>query len=144
MAPTHKEVNKIHSVKIRRLTTDACILMKWTHHPPLTTPLSPFNLLGFIFTRTIPTSDRTRGCQIHLTQNIGIISKTSLQGEQSYRTSTLHVAFTVQKVTLTIPWCRAKRNYRQRESTTQRLCANHALASARLAMHRKWRSSNYA
>ena len=29
---------------------------------------------------------------------------------------------TAQKVTLTIPWCRAKWNYRQRESTTQTVC----------------------
>ena len=36
MAQTHKEVNKIHPVEIRRLTTDACIHMKRTHHPPLT------------------------------------------------------------------------------------------------------------
>ena len=35
MAQTHKEVNRIHSVKIRRLTTDACIIMKRTHHPLL-------------------------------------------------------------------------------------------------------------
>ena len=81
----------------------------------------------------IPSSDCTRGYSIHLTQNIGIISNTSSQGELSYRASSLHVAFmTAQKVTLTIPWCRAKWNYRQRESTTQRLCENHALTSARL------------
>ena len=141
MAQTHKKINKIRSVEIWSLTTDVCIHMKRTHHPPLTTPLSAFNLLGIILTRTIPTSDRTRGCSIHLTQNIGIISNASSQGELSYRISSLHVAFTAQKVTLTIPWCRAKWNYRHRESTTQRLCANHALASARLAMHRKWRSS---
>ena len=38
MAQTHvhKKMNKIHSVEIRSLTTDACILMKRTHHPPLT------------------------------------------------------------------------------------------------------------
>ena len=105
---------------------------------------TPVNLLGFILTRMIPTSDRTRGCSIHLTQNIGIISNTSSQGKLFYLASSLHVAFTAQKVVLTIPWCRAKWNYRQRESTTQRLCENHALTSARLAMHRKWRSSNYA
>jgi len=35
MAQTHKKVNKIHSVEIRSLTTDACIHMKRTHHPPL-------------------------------------------------------------------------------------------------------------
>ncbi|CAH3186502.1 unnamed protein product, partial [Porites lobata] len=40
----------------------------------------------------IPTSDRTRGCSIHLTQNIGIISNASSQGELSYRISSLHVA----------------------------------------------------
>ena len=109
MAQTHKKINKIHSVEIRSLTTDVCIHMKRTHHPPLTTPLSAFNLLGIILTRTIPTSDRARGCSIHLTQNIGIISNTSPQGELSYRASSLHVAFmTAQKVTLTIPWCRAK------------------------------------
>ena len=34
MAQTHKKVNKIHSVEIRSLTTDACIHMKKTHHPP--------------------------------------------------------------------------------------------------------------
>ena len=139
MAQTHKKVNKIHSVEIRSLTTDACIHMKRTHHLPSDTPL---NLLGFIFTRMIPSSDCTRGYSIHLTQNIGIISNTCSQGELSYRASSLHVAFmTAQKVTLTIPWCRAKWNYRQRESTTQRLCASHALTSASLAMHRKWRSS---
>ena len=108
MAQTHKKINKIHSVEIRSLTTDACIHMKRTHHPPLTTPLSTFNLLGIIFTRMIPSSDRTRGCSIHLTQNIGIIFNTSSQGELSYRASSLHVAFTAQKVILTIPWCRAK------------------------------------
>ena len=109
MAQTHKKINKIHSVEIRSLTTDVCIHMKRTHHPPLTTPLSAFNLLGIILTRTIPTSDRARGCSIHLTQNIGIISNTSSQGELSYRASSLHVAFmTAQKVTLTIPWCRTK------------------------------------
>ena len=109
MAQTHRKINKIHSVEIRSLTTDVCIHMKRTHHPPLTTPLSAFNLLGIILTRTTPTSDRARGCSIHLTQNIGIISNTSPQGELSYRASSLHVAFmTVQKVTLTIPWCRAK------------------------------------
>ena len=138
MAQTHKKINKIHSVEIRSLTTDAWIHMKRTHHPPLTTPLSTFNLLGIIFTWMIPSSDRTRGCSIHLTQNIGIIFNTSSQGELSYRASSLHVAFTAQKVILTIPWCRAKWNYRQRESTTLRLCENHALTSARLAMHRKW------
>ena len=132
MAQTHKKMNKIHSVEIRSLTTDACILMKRTHHPPLTTPLSALNLLGIILTRTIPTSDRTRGFSIHLTQNIGIISNTPAQGELSYLASSLHVAFTAQKVILTILWCRAKWNYRQRESTTQRLCENHALTSARL------------
>ena len=132
MAQTHQKINKIHSVEIRRLTTDACIHMKRTHHPPLTTPLSTFNLLGIIFTWMIPSSDRTRGCSIHLTQNIGIIFNTSSQGELSYRASSLHVAFTAQKVILTILWCRAKWNYRQRESTTQRLCENHALTSARL------------
>ena len=138
---THKKINKIHSVEIRSLTPDACIHMKGTHHPLLTTPLSAFNLFGIILTRTIPTSDRTRGCSIHLTQNIGIISNTSSQGELSYLASSLHVAFTAQKVRLTILRCRAKWNYRQRESTTQRLCVNQALTSARLAMHRKWRSS---
>ena len=138
---THKKINKIHSVEIRSLTTDACIHIKRTHHPPLTTPLSAFNLLGIILTRTIPTSDRTRGCSIHLTQNIGIISNTSSQGELSYLASSLHVAFTAQKVRLAIPWCRAKWNYKQRESTTQSLCENHAFTSARFAMDRKWRSS---
>ena len=141
VAQTHKKINKIHSVEIRNLTTDTCIDMKRTHHPPLTTPLSAFNVLDIILTRTIPTSDRTRGCSIHRTQNIAIISNTSSQGELSYLASSLHVAFTAQKVTLTIPWCRAKWNYRQRESTTQSLCENHALTSARLAMNRKWRSS---
>ena len=132
MAQTHKKINKIHSVEIQSLTTDAFIHMKRTHHPLLTTPLSTFNLLGIIFTWMIPSSDRTRGCLIHVTQNIGIISNTSSQGELSYRVSSLHVAFTAQKVRLTILWCRAKWNYRQRESTTQRLCENHALTSARL------------
>ena len=81
----------------------------------------------------IPSSDRTGGYSIHITQNIGIISNTSSQGELSYRASSLHVAFmTAQRVTLTIPWCREKWNYRKRESTKQRLCANHALTSARL------------
>ena len=141
MAQTHKKINKIHSVEIQSLTTDACIHMKRTHHPLLTTPLSTFNLLGIIFTRMIPSSDRTRGCLIHVTQNIGIISNTSSQGELSYRVSSLHVAFTAQKVRLTILWCRAKWNYRQRESTTQRQCANHALRLARPPMDRKWRSS---
>ena len=141
MAQTHRKINKIHSVEIRSLTTDVCIHMKRTHHPPLTTPLSAFNLLGIILTRTIPTSDRARGCSIHLTQNIGIISNTSPQGELSYRALSLHVAFTAQKVILTILWCRAKWNYRQRESTTQRLCENHALTSARPPMDRKLRSS---
>ena len=108
MAQTHKKINKIHSVEIRSLTTDVCIHMKRTHHPPLTTPLSAFNLLGIILTRTIPTSDRARGCSIHLTQNIGIISNTSSQGKLFYLASSLHVAFTAQKVVLTIPWCRAK------------------------------------
>ena len=108
MAQTHRKINKIHSVEIRSLTTDVCIHMKRTHHPPLTTPLSAFNLLGIILTRTIPTSDRARGCSIHLTQNIGIISNTSPQGELSYRASSLHVAFTAQKVRLTILWCIAK------------------------------------
>ena len=108
MAQTHRKINKIHSVEIRSLTTDACIHMKRTHHPPLTTPLSAFNLLGIILTRTIPTSDRTRGFSIHLTQNIGIISNTPAQGELSYLASSLHVAFTAQKVILTILWCRAK------------------------------------
>ena len=141
MVQTHKKINKIHSVEIQSLTTDAFIHMKRTHHPLLTTPLSTFNLLGIIFTRMIPSSDRTRGCLIHVTQNIGIISNTSSQGELSYCVSSLHVAFTAQKVRLTILWCRAKWNYRQRESTTQRLCANHALTSARPPMDRKWRSS---
>ena len=36
MAQTHKKVNKIHSVEIRSLTTNTCIHMKRTHHPPLT------------------------------------------------------------------------------------------------------------
>ena len=36
MAQTHKKMNKIHSVEIRSLTTDACILMKRTYHPPPT------------------------------------------------------------------------------------------------------------
>ena len=104
MAQTHQKTNKIHSVEIRSLTTDACIHMKRTHHPPLTTPLSTFNLLGIIFTWMIPSSARTRGCSIHLTQNIGIISNTSSQGELSYRASSLHIAFTAQKVILTILW----------------------------------------
>ena len=39
----------------------------------------------------IPSSDRKRGYSIHLTQNIGIISNTSSQGEVSYRASRLHV-----------------------------------------------------
>ena len=52
MAQTHKKINKIHSVEIRSLTTDVCIHMKRTHHPPLTTPLSAFNLLAIILTRT--------------------------------------------------------------------------------------------
>ena len=138
MAQTHKKINKIRSVEIWSLTTDVCIHMKRTHHPPLTTPLSAFNLLGIILTRTIPASDRARGCSIHLTQNIGIIFNTSSQGELSYRASSLHVTFTAQKVILTILWCGAKWNYRQRESTTQRLCANHALTSARPPMDRKW------
>ena len=56
----------------------------------------------------IPSSDRTGGYSIHLTQNIGIISNTSSQGELSYRASSLHVAFTAQKVRLTILWCIAK------------------------------------
>ena len=52
----------------------------------------------------IPSSDRTRGYSIHLTQNIGIISNTSSQGELSYRASSLHVAFmTAQKVTWPFP-----------------------------------------
>ena len=108
MAQTHRKINKIHSVEIQSLTTDACIHMKRTHHPPLTTPLSALNLLGIFLTRTIPTSDRTRGFSIHLTQNIGIISNTPAQGELSYLASSLHVAFTAQKVILTILWCRAK------------------------------------
>ena len=33
MAQTHKKVNKIHSVEIRSLTTDACIHIKRTHPP---------------------------------------------------------------------------------------------------------------
>ena len=54
----------------------------------------------------IPSSDRTRGYSIHITQNIGIVSNTYSQGELSYRASSLHVAFmTAQKMTLTIPWC---------------------------------------
>ena len=36
MAQTHKKVNKIHSVEIQSLTTDACIHMNRTHHLPLT------------------------------------------------------------------------------------------------------------
>ena len=36
MAQSHKKVNKIHSVEIRRLRTDPCIHMKRTYHPPLT------------------------------------------------------------------------------------------------------------
>ena len=108
MVQTHKKINKIHSVEIQSLTTDAFIHMKRTHHPLLTTPLSTFNLLGIIFTRMIPSSDRTRGCLIHVTQNIGIISNTSSQGELSYCVSSLHVAFTAQKVRLTILWCIAK------------------------------------
>ena len=46
MAQTHKEVNKIHSVEIRRLTTDACIHMKRTHHPPLTHQLTSWALFS--------------------------------------------------------------------------------------------------
>ena len=108
--------------------------MKKTHHPPLTHHLA-------LLTRKIPSSDRTRDVRFTLPKTFSIISNTSSQGELSYCASSLHVAFTAQRVTLTIPWCRAKWNYRQRESSTQRLCGNHALTSARLAMHRKWSSS---
>ena len=48
MAQTHKKINKIHTVEIRSLMPDACIHMKRTQHPPLTTPLSASNLLGII------------------------------------------------------------------------------------------------
>ena len=50
MAQTHKKVNKIHSVEIRTLTTDTCIHMKRTHHPPLThhlTSWASFSLRWF-------------------------------------------------------------------------------------------------
>ena len=134
MAQTQKKVNEIHAVEIRRSTTDTCINMKKTHHPPLTHHLA-------LLTRKIPSSDHTRDVRFTLPKTFSIISNTSTQGELSYCASSLHVAFTAQRVTLTIPWCRAKWNYRQRESSTQRLCENHALTSARLAMHRKWSSS---
>ena len=110
MAQTHKKVNKIHSVEIRRLTTDACIQMKRTHHPPLTrdhlvllTSWTSFSLgrfhhliaqgdVRFTLPKTLASS------RLHPYKASYI----------SYRTSSLHVAFTAQKVTLTIPWRRAK------------------------------------
>ena len=46
MAQTLKNVNKIHSVEIRSLTTDACIHMNRTHHPPLTQHLTSWALFS--------------------------------------------------------------------------------------------------
>ena len=36
MVQTHKKINNIHSVEVRRLSSNAFIHMKRAHHPPLT------------------------------------------------------------------------------------------------------------